>query len=400
MLYVLLDHFRAWLMEAGLYRFFMILDQLTFRALAAAMLAFAAVVGFGRPVIAWLRRKKIGDTGLTDAAALARAAASKANTPTMGGVLIVGAIVGSTALLADISNFYIILALIVALWLAALGGVDDWLKLTSKSRAATAGSASASRQGLYAWEKLVFQLGLGALVGYFVFNHGDSSAPNDLAHVLTLPFQKTYEDRSVINPNLIYLGRTVFVIVAVLYIAGMSNAVNITDGMDGLAAGVTVAVSMGLIVLTYIAGSEATAQYLRVPYVTGSDELIVVAAATTGACLGFLWWNASPAQVFMGDTGSLALGGIIAYIALVIRQEALVLLMCGVFIAEILSVVLQVGCFKITRLATGTGKRIFRIAPYHHNLHLSGWTENQVVTRAWIVAAILVVLALALVKVR
>lgn len=399
MLYYLLDQFRAWLMEAGLYRFFMILDQLTFRALAAAMLAFAAVVGFGRPVIGWLRRKKIGDTGLSDSAALARAAASKANTPTMGGVLIVGAIVGTTALLADISNFYIILGLITALWLAVLGGVDDWLKLTSKSRAA-AGGGAASRQGLYAWEKLVFQLGLGLIIGYFTYNHGDSSAPQDLAHVLNLPFQKTYGVQAAINPNLIYMSKSVFIVVAVLYIAGMSNAVNITDGMDGLAAGTTVAVSMGLVVLTYIAGSEGTAQFLRVPYVTGSDELIVLAAATTGACLGFLWWNCAPAQVFMGDTGSLALGGIIAYLAVVIRQEALVLLMCGVFIAEILSVTLQVGCFKLTRMMTGTGRRIFKIAPYHHNLHLSGWTEGQVVTRAWIVSAILVVLALALIKVR
>ena len=400
MLYFLLDHFRAWLMEAGLYRFVMILDQLTFRALAASMLAFAAVVGFGRPVINWLRRKKIGDTGLSDSAALARAAASKANTPTMGGALIVGATVAATALLADISNFYIVLALIVALWLAVLGGVDDWLKLTSKSRAAAAGSSSASRQGLHAWEKLVFQLGLGALVGYFMFNQGDSSATLDLAHVLNLPFQKTYEDGSVINPALIYMGRAAFIIIAVLYIAGMSNAVNITDGMDGLATGITGIVSIGLMPLALIAGTLAHAQFLRVPYVTGSDELIVLAAATTGACLGFLWWNCSPAQVFMGDTGALALGGIIAYIALVIRQEALVLLMCGVFIAEILSVTLQVGCFKLTRAATGTGKRLFRIAPYHHNLHLSGWTEGQVVTRAWIVSAILVVLALALVKVR
>src|SRR5690606_13569523 len=194
--------------------------------------------------------------------------------------------------------------------------------------------------------------------------------------------------------------RAAFVIVAVLMVAGMSNAVNITDGMDGLASGVTVAVAMRLVVLTYIAGSEGTAQFLRVPFVTESNELIVLASATAGACLGFLWWNCAPAQVFMGDTGSLALGGVIAYIAVVIRQEALVLVMSGVFLLEIASVALQVGCFKITRRLTGTGRRIFKLAPYHHNLHLSGWTEGQVVTRAWIVAAILVVLALALVKVR
>ena len=405
MLYVLLELTRDWLIETGLYRFFMILDQLTFRALAAAMLAFAAVLGLGRPVISWLRRKKIGDSGLSDSAALARAAASKANTPTMGGILIVGAIAGATFLLADIKNFYIQLGLVTLLWLAALGGVDDWLKLTSRSRAAS--GAAGARQGLHAWEKLIFQLGLGLLVGYFTFNKGDSSAPHDLAHVLNLPFQKTYEDGIapggaglMVNPSLIYLSRAAFVIVAVLMVAGMSNAVNITDGMDGLASGVTVAVAMGLVVLTYIAGSEGTAQFLRVPFVTESNELIVLASATAGACLGFLWWNCAPAQVFMGDTGSLALGGVIAYIAVVIRQEALVLVMSGVFLLEIASVALQVGCFKITRRLTGTGRRIFKIAPYHHNLHLSGWTEGQVVTRAWIVAAILGVLALALVRVR
>jgi phospho-N-acetylmuramoyl-pentapeptide-transferase len=404
MLYFLLEQSREWLIEAGLYRFVMILDQLTFRALAAAMLSFATVLALGRPVIGWLRRKKIGDSGLSDAAALSRAAASKANTPTMGGILIVGAIAGSTLLLADIKNFYVQLGLVTLLWLAVLGGFDDWLKLTSKSRAA-AGAAGA-RQGLRAWEKLVFQLGLGLMIGYFTFGKGDSSAPLDLAHVLNLPFQKTYQDSEGLstgltyNSSLVYMARTAFIVVTVLMIAGMSNAVNITDGMDGLASGVTVSVAMGLVVLTYIAGSEATAQFLRVPFVTESNELIVLAAATAGACLGFLWWNCAPAQVFMGDTGSLALGGVIAYIAVVIRQEAVVLLMCGVFLLEIASVTLQVGCFKVTRRLTGTGKRIFKIAPYHHNLHLAGWTEGQVVTRAWIVSGILVVVALALVKVR
>jgi phospho-N-acetylmuramoyl-pentapeptide-transferase len=171
--------------------------------------------------------------------------------------------------------------------------------------------------------------------------------------------------------------------------------VNITDGMDGLAAGISTAVAFGLFVLALVAGWQAAAQYLLVPYIPGSDELAVLAGAMAGACLGFLWWNCFPAQVFMGDTGSLALGGLMAYIAIVIRHEAVLLLMCGMFLIEIGSVVLQVGCFKLTK-----GKRIFRVAPIHHHFHLGGWTEQQVVARFWIISIILVVLALASIKVR
>jgi len=186
-----------------------------------------------------------------------------------------------------------------------------------------------------------------------------------------------------------------FLFVSILLIAGVSNAVNITDGMDGLASGVSVVVSLGLLVLALIAGSEQISKYLYVPHIVYADELAVMGGAMAGACLGFLWWNCSPAQVFMGDTGSLALGGLIAYIALVTRQELVVLLMCGVFLAEIASVVLQVGYFRYTG-----GKRIFRCAPYHHHLHLGGWTEQQVVARLWIVSIILSVIALASLKIR
>jgi phospho-N-acetylmuramoyl-pentapeptide-transferase len=178
-------------------------------------------------------------------------------------------------------------------------------------------------------------------------------------------------------------------------IAGMSNAVNITDGMDGLAAGISAPVTMGLGVLAWIAGDQGVAQYLLVPYVDGAGELSVLGGATAGACLGFLWWNCSPAKVFMGDTGALCLGGIVGYIAVVTRQEAVALLMSGVFLIEIGSVALQVGYFK----ATG-GKRIFKVAPYHHHLNVSGWPEQQVVARLWIITVILVVMGLASIKVR
>lgn len=391
MLYLLLDATRSWLTKHEAYGFFSVLDQIQFRALAAVGLAFFLVLLLGKRTIALLVRMKIGDAGLTDAEALRRVSQSKANTPTMGGALIAAAIFISTFLLADISEFYVQLGLIVLVWLAVLGGFDDYLKLTSLKR------GSRNRQGLHAWEKLVFQLGLGVLVGFFAYQHGNSEAPHNLAHVLNLPFEKTYESANsgTIAAGLTFLPKWAFIVLAALVITGMSNAVNITDGMDGLASGISSAVSWGLLVLALICGTQRAAQYLLVPYIPFTDELGVLAGAMAGATLGFLWFNCSPAQVFMGDTGSLCLGGLIGYIAVIIRQEAVMLLMSVVFLMEILSVVMQVGYFKASK-----GKRIFRCAPFHHHLHLGGWTEQQVVARAWIVSVLLVVLALASVKVR
>lgn len=395
MIYLLFDRlFRDWFYDTPLYGLFGVLDQIQFRALVAAGLSFAIVLALGRTTIRKLIQLKIGDAGETDAEALRTHAASKANVPTMGGVLICGAILSSTLLLADVSQFPIQLGLIVLVWLAVLGGFDDWLKLTAARR-------GDGRQGLYAWEKLVFQLGIGLLVGFFAWRQGVADDGPSMSHVLNLPFQRTYVPgaRGVAD-GLIYLGQGLFIVIAAMMVAGMSNAVNITDGMDGLASGISAAVAFGLLVLSLIAGSEAFAQTLLVPYIPFSDELAVLAGSMAGACLGFLWWNSAPAQVFMGDTGSLALGGLIGYIAVVTRQEAVVLVMCGVFLAEIGSVVLQVGFFKFTKLRTGVGRRIFRVAPYHHHLHMGGWTESQVVARLWIVSIILCLLALATLKLR
>ena len=258
-----MDILRDWLLAHRLYSIPQVFEQVHFRALSAALLSFAAVMLLGKPVVAWLRRKKIGDTGLTDSALLAASATSKASTPTMGGLLIVGAIVAVTLLLADLRNFYVQLGLIVAVWLAVLGGFDDWLKLTAASR------PGASRQGLRSWEKLVFQLGLGLIIGYFAYNHGvREDGGNSAAHVLNLPFQKTYETAGgggTFAPGLVFLARGAFLVLAVLMVSGMSNAVNISDGMDGLATGISAAVSLGLLVLCGIAGSQAAAQYLLVP---------------------------------------------------------------------------------------------------------------------------------------
>ncbi len=395
MIYILIDILLNRFYEYKVFSLLAAFDQVQFRALLAAGLAYFIVVFFGKRVIRALISLKIGDGGETDAELLREHAASKANVPTMGGVLIVGAIFISTFLLADIRVNRVYLGLFTLLWLAAVGGADDWLKLTASRR-------GTGRQGLFSWEKLVFQLGIGAIVGYFGFRYGVSpDGADSLAHVLNLPFQRTYDpDTGLATGSLIYLGLPVFVLISTLVVAGVSNAVNITDGMDGLAAGSSAIVSFGLILLALIAGTQSAAQYLLVPYVPFTDELAVMAGAMAGACLGFLWWNCKPAQVFMGDTGSLALGGCIGYIAVMTRQEVVVLLMCGVFLMEIGSVVLQVGWFKYTRIKTGTGRRIFRIAPYHHHLHQGGWAENQVVVRLWLIAILFSVVALATLKLR
>jgi len=393
MLYNLLDAIRGWLEETGTYRYVMVLDRVTFRAAAAGLISLAIVLFAGPRVVRWLREKKIGDAAKFDVASLEAALSSKANTPTMGGLLMAAAMFVSIALLADLTNRYVQMGLIVLVWMAALGGADDWLKLTAASR------PGASRQGLYAWEKLIFQLGLGLLVGWFAYNHGVSQPR--LGHVLNVPLQKTYEPGSgMVSEGLIFLNRPAYIAVMTLMIAGMSNAVNITDGMDGLASGIAAPVSIALAVLATVAGWQVAAQYILVPYVIGAEELAVVAGAMGGACLGFLWWNASPASVFMGDTGSLCLGGLLGYIAVVIRQEVLLLLMSGVFLLEIGSVVAQVGWFKYTARRDGQGRRIFRCAPYHWHLHMSGWTEQKIVARLWIITAVLIVFALASLKLR
>lgn len=395
MLYVLLDLCRKWLSEhgswvgeRGYYTLFAIFDQVQFRTLAAAILSFAIMIVFGRRVIAMLVRLKIGDAGLSDAEALKRHAASRANVPTMGGILIAAAILASTLLLADLRQFYVQAGLIIFVTFAGVGAADDWLKLTATQR------GSKSRQGLYAWEKLVFQIGVAALVAWFLYGHTNTAA-QDLAHVLNIPGQKTWESPGNVSGSLIYLGAAAYVICATLMIAGMSNAVNIADGMDGLVGGTAGIVSIGLVVLALIAGSQTASQYLLVPHIPIADELAVMGGAMAGACFGFLWWNCSPASVFMGDTGALSLGALVGYIAVITRQEFVIVAMCGIFMIEAVSVVMQVGYFK----ATG-GKRIFKVAPYHHHLHLSGWTEQQVVARFWIVTVLLLALALATIKVR
>ncbi|MHC4218965.1 MAG: phospho-N-acetylmuramoyl-pentapeptide-transferase [Planctomycetota bacterium] len=387
MLYNLLQATDDRLDEMGLYSLLQVFYQLEFRAFAAVLLSFALVLLAGRPTIRWLMRQKIGDSPEFNHADLNELMASKATTPTMGGVLIVVAVAVTAFLLADLHNRFVIIALAVLGWLAVVGGADDWLKLTSARR------GPGGREGLYAWEKLLFQLGIGAVAGFFVLRHG---LGNETARVLTLPFQRTYRPGTMeLEPGVIVLGGAAFVIIATLLIAGTSNAVNLTDGMDGLAAGCLAGASFALMVLCFIAGSVETSRFLMFPYVDGAQELMIVTGAMAGACLGFLWFNCAPAEVFMGDTGSLPLGGLMAFTAFVVRQEILLLVIGGVFFMEMASVIIQVGYFKWTK-----GSRVFRCSPIHHHFHLGGWSEQQVVTRFWVLAVVCAMAALVSIKLR
>jgi len=275
---------------------------------------------------------------------------------------------------------YVRLALLALLWLGLLGGVDDWLKL----RKAAGGTG---RDGLRSWEKLLFQIGLAVLLGVGTWKYGSYSPP---ARHLYIPFL----------PQPLGLSQWTYVALTVLVMVGSSNAVNLTDGMDGLAAGCMTIVCGVFLLLSWVVGVAEWATFFHLPIVAGSAEMTVVCAAMLGACLGFLWYNAHPAQVFMGDTGSLPLGGLIGYIAMVTRQEFVLLLAGGVFVIEAVSVLLQVSYYKATKPADGgQGKRLFRCAPLHHHLHLAGWAESRVVIRFWILGVLFAALGLATLKV-
>ena len=358
----------------------------TFQATAAILLSFAIVLLAGPRVIRALLGMKIGDIADFDDERMNAIMANKKNTPTMGGILIVIAIAASTLLLADLRNFYVLMALVCLVWLAGVGATDDFLKLTAARR-------KGSRQGLTSREKLLFQVGLGIILSYYTWRHGHAVSANV---ALYSPFFKHFHWP---------LGVGIFIAIGTLVITGTSNAVNLTDGLDGLAAGCIAITSIAFLLLSLIVGTmtpynDPVLNQLLLPYIQGGDQMAVLAGAMLGACLGFLWYNANPARVFMGDTGSLAMGGLIGYIAIVLRQELMLLIIGGVFVAEAVSVTLQVGFFKYTRIRTGAGRRIFLMAPLHHHFQKKGWTETQVVTRFWIISAMLTTLALMTIKLR
>ncbi len=348
---------------------FNVFKYITFRSAMAAMTTFFICIIFGSRIIKKLAewkvceniRKKEEVRGLYDLQH------HKQGTPTMGGIMIVGSIILSTLLWADISNKYIIVCLISILWLGIVGFIDDFIKLKCKRS-----------KGLSARAKIVGQLSLGLLVGLFCYLNPDCSTS------LSVPFLKN----AVINLGLLYI------LFVVLVIVSSSNAVNLTDGLDGLATGCLLIVSFSYGILSYLSGHLKFSQYLLIPYICGVGELAVFCAAICGACLGFLWFNCHPASVFMGDVGSLALGGAIGLVAIFIEKELLLLVVGGVFVAEALSVILQVASFKTRK------KRIFKMAPLHHHFQMMGWPESKIIVRFWIVAVILAVFTLTTLKLR
>jgi phospho-N-acetylmuramoyl-pentapeptide-transferase len=361
--------------------FLRVFTFITFQAPVAVAVSFFFVLLTGRSTIAWLKKHHIGDDPNFDQVDVNKIMAPKRGTPTMGGLLIIASIAATTLLLADLRNFYVQMALICLIWLGGVGGADDWLKATASRR-------TNSRQGLTTLEKLLFQVGLAVVLSWFTYWHGQWVIS---ARELTVPFFK------FVHPT---LGLLPFVIIGTVVMTGASNAVNLTDGLDGLAAGTMAIVAFTLMVFALIVGTAPLATYLLLPHIEASGQMAVLAGATMGACLGFLWFNCYPAQVFMGDTGSLALGGLIGYIAIVIRQELILLIVGGIFVAEALSVMLQVSYFKYSRKRFGKGRRILLMAPLHHHLQRKGWTETQVVVRFWLLTAMLAALALATIKLR
>jgi len=380
MIYHLLWYLRDTLTHRlGFYAY----QNVAFRSVSAVLTSLLIALLVGPKIIRWLMRKKIGDRPEFYHAALNELTKEKANTPTMGGLIIILATLVTTLLWAKLNNPFVQKAIVLMIWFSTLGGIDDWLKLTSATH-------HRSRDGLKAWEKLIFQIGGAVLIASFLY--ADFKNIED-AKLFWLPFYK----------HGLPLANWMFILIAIFYISATSNAVNLTDGMDGLAAGCVGMVGVVLALLCYVAsetmapvhGRVTWSSYLLLPHIPQAGELSIFFSAIIGAVLGFLWFNCHPAQTFMGDVGSLPLGAAMGYGALVTRNEILLLIIGGVFVIELCSVVLQIAYFKYTG-----GKRLFRCSPIHHHFHLIGWSEPQVVVRFWLLAAAFAALALATLKIR
>ncbi len=353
---------------------FNLFQYISFRAAMAMVTALLVAFVVGRPVIDWLTRKGWGQ--------VVRAVGptthlKKAGTPTMGGIIILAGALLPTLLWARLDVGYVLIAFAVTAWMGAIGFMDDYLKVVRHES-----------RGLIAKYKLAWQMVLGLALGAFLLLV--PLGPQDPT-VTTLPFFKDY---------VIRVWAPLFPLFIALVIAGSANAVNLADGLDGLAAGLTAIAALTFGFFAYVIGRVDTASYLGVFYVPGAGELTVFCAALSGAAIGFLWFNAPPAQVFMGDTGSLALGGGIGSVAVLLKSEFLLLIVGGVFVAEAVSVLTQSGWFKLTRWRTGTGRRVFRMAPLHHHFEKLGWPETRVVVRFYILAIICSLVGLATLKVR
>lgn len=356
----------------GLFRY------ITFRSGAAAVSALVIAFWLGPKIIHRLKEKQIGEAAKLEAP---KTHLSKAGTPTMGGLIVLLSIIVPALLWADVKNMYVVLILFVTVVLGAVGFLDDYLKVVKKKP-----------KGLIGRYKIAGQVFVGLIVGsviYFAPEWFDATlAP--LKSKTTVPFFKNLE----FDFGWFYIPMVIFVITAT------SNAVNLTDGLDGLAIGTVGIVGATLAVIAYISGHAELSQYLTIPFLRGNGELVVFCAALAGAALGFLWFNSYPAQVFMGDTGSLALGGIIGAMCVLIKKELLLPTLGGIFLIETLSVILQRTYFKYTKRKYGQGRRIFKMAPIHHHFELLGWPEPKIVMRFYIIAILLMIVSLATFKVR
>ncbi len=393
-------------------------QYISFRSVLAVILALLIVIVFGRSVIDFLRRKQIGeeirDLGL-------EGQLQKRGTPTMGGIIILLAILVPMLLLGKLNNIYVQLLLVSTVWLGFIGGLDDYIKVFRHRK-----------EGLNGRFKIVGQVGLGIIVGttmwlspeivirekitqpvqtIFVDTDGTPiesiqqrvviNSESTKTTQTTIPFIKDNEfDYGWLTHNHRIATWLLYIIVAILVVTAVSNGANLTDGLDGLVTGVSVPIVAVLGVLAYLSGHIVYADYLNIMYIPDTGELVVFAAAMAGALVGFLWYNSFPAQIFMGDTGSLAIGGIIAVFALCIRKELLLPLLCGIFLLESLSVMLQVGWFKHTRRKYGEGRRLLLMAPVHHHYQKKGMFETKIVTRFWIISLLLASITLVTLKIR
>ena len=390
---------------------------LTFRAAVAIILSLLISTIFGKRIIRFLQRQQVGET-IRDLGLEGQV--EKAGTPTMGGIIIILATLIPVLLLAKLENIYIILLIVTTLWMGVIGFIDDYIKKFKNNK-----------EGLKGRFKVLGQVGLGIIVGATMYFHEDvtikEKLPEQQQKVLlaqdaniaptklfkdeekstktTIPFVKGNEFDYAhlitwVNPDLEKYAWIIFILASIFIITAVSNGANLTDGIDGLAAGTSAIIVLTLGIFAWVSGNIIFSDYLNIMYIPRVEEITIYIAAFVGALIGFLWYNTYPAQVFMGDTGSLTIGGIIAVIAIAVRKEWLIPLLCGIFLAENLSVMLQVSYFKYTRKKYGEGRRIFKMSPLHHHYQKSGYHESKIVTRFWIVGILLAIITIVTLKIR
>ncbi|MFK7747136.1 MAG: phospho-N-acetylmuramoyl-pentapeptide-transferase [Kordia sp.] len=388
---------------------------LSFRAAMAVIFSLLISMIFGKKIINYLRSKQIGET-VRDLGLAGQK--EKAGTPTMGGIIIILATLVPVLLFAKLENIYIILLIVTTIWMGIIGFIDDYIKKFKNDK-----------KGLKGKFKILGQLGLGIIVGATLFFNQDVTIREELpasqqqelvmnnnapaekfgaekrSMKTTIPFVKNNEFDYAklitwINPDYAKYAWLIFIPIVIFIIMAVSNGANLTDGIDGLAAGTSVIIVLTLGIFAWISGNLIFSEYLNVMYIPRAGEITIYIAAFVGALIGFLWYNTYPAQVFMGDTGSLTIGGIIAVIAIAIRKEWLIPILCGIFLAENLSVVMQVSYFKYTRKKFGEGRRIFKMSPLHHHYQKLGYHESKIVTRFWIIGILLAILTIVTLKLR